>query len=445
MFDFLTAIPVFGGTLSFIVPFVIVLSIVVFIHEYGHYIVARWCGIEAETFSVGFGPVIWSRVDKQGTKWQVALIPLGGYVKFLGDLDAASTQGRSNLAQLDPKEASRRFFTAPLYKRALTVFAGPAANFLLSIAVFAGLVMYTGRAADNNVVGDIKYYGSEQITLEVGDRLVSIEGQEIEDFSSIYTYAIAADATELSAYVVERDGQLLDVIGPYPTPPLVFGVEPVSPASAAGLQEDDLILEINGQKINSFEELRLGIRNGPEGAMPIKILRDGEVLILQIEPELRDRPTAEGFERIVFLGVYGGMTIAPETYTPNPLSAVLFGIERTYRVISGSLDGIYHILVGSVGLENLQGPIGIAQVSGETASMGLVNFISLIAVISTAIGLINLFPIPVLDGGHLVLFALEGIMRRPVNERYVRVATMMGLSLLMTLMVFATFNDLLRL
>ncbi len=446
MFDILQTIPFIGGFLSVVFPFLIVLGVVVFIHEYGHYIVARWCGIHAEVFSLGFGPVIKSWHDRRGTKWQVSVIPLGGYVKFLGDRDPSSRTDSKAVQRMDEAERGRSFPGATLPRRALTVFAGPAANFLLSIVVFAGLIMYMGIAEKEAVIGSVIDVSDEAFGVRSGDLIVAVNGTPVSSYAEIFQYAIQNDPLGETIYTVERDGSRLDALGPFPFPPLVAGVEPISPASKAGLKEGDVILAVGDTEVHSFTQLRNTIIASKEEAVPLKIWRAGDEITLSITPELRDREAADGgYEQRVSIGVFGGLAFEAVTYTPAPWTALWHGMNRTWAVITASISGIYHMIVGEISVSNLQGPLGIAQISGDTASGGLFDLISLIAVISTAIGLMNLFPIPVLDGGHLVLFGYEAIWGKPPNDRIIQFAMSIGLSFLLLLMVFATYNDIMRL
>ncbi len=446
MFDILQTIPLVGGLLSVVLPFLIVLGVVVFIHEYGHYIVARWCGIHSEVFSLGFGPVIKSWRDSRGTKWQVSAIPLGGYVKFLGDRNPSSQTDNKLMQGMDEAERNRSFPGATLPRRALTVVAGPVANFILSIVIFAGLVMYTGIVKDEAVIGGVIDVSDEDFGVRSGDLIVAINGTPVTNYSEIFEYAIENDPSGDTFYTVDRDGSRLDVAGPFPFPPLVAGVEPISPASKAGLKQGDVILAVGDKEVHSFTQLRDTIIASKEEAVPLKIWRAGDNIVLSITPQLRDREAAEGgYEKRVSIGVYGGLAFEAATYTPAPWTALWRGMKRTWAVITTSISGIYYMIVGDISATNLQGPIGIAQISGDTASGGLLDLISLIGVISTAIGLMNLFPIPVLDGGHLILFGYEAVKGAPPSGRVVQFAMSIGLSFLLLLMVFATYNDIMRL
>lgn len=441
MFDFLNHIPVFGGFLSTIIPFIIVLSIVVAIHEYGHYIVGRWCGIHAEVFSLGFGPVLASKYDKHGTKWQLAAIPLGGYVKFLGDADAASSHASNNI---DPSQQHKTLNGAALYKKALTVFAGPAANFILSIFIFSGLAYYIGVLSDQPVVGKIVDLPT-QYELQEGDRISAINGQTVGSYIEIIELSAKLDPTEDRIYQITRNGKNMDVKGPFMTPAIVGAVMPVSPASKAGLKEGDVFISVDGQPINNFSQLVQHIKAADNQEINLKIWRDGREQDISITPEYRDIEVSKNtFEKRMMIGISSSYAFLAPIDSISVVDAVGVGIQRTYSTITSSLAGIIQIITGKLGADNLQGPLGIAQMSADTASTGFLSFITLIAFISTAIGFLNLLPIPILDGGHLVIFLYEAIFRRPPNEKVIHFAMTLGLSLLLCLMVFTTFNDIMR-
>jgi regulator of sigma E protease len=444
--DIISQVPVIGGFLATVLPFLLVLGIVVFVHEYGHYIVARWCGVHSEVFSVGFGPVVWSRRDRRGTLWQVAALPLGGYVKFLGDADGSSRANATAMAGMTREARARSFHGATVGRRMLTVLAGPFANFALSIAVFAGVALWQGIPTDRPTVGRIEALPNVVQPLRPGDVVLSVNGSPVETFADIYDTASAMETPAPMTFDVERAGERLSVEAPYALPPLVYGVEPLSPASEAGLRSGDVILEADRRPLVAFEDLRQTVLASEGREIPITVWRDGSTLALTIRPVERDVDDgAGGFERRVMIGVAGASLYFPATETPTPWSALGNGVARTLDVITMSLRGLKHIVLGTIGAENLQGPIGIAQISGETAAQGLTNFISLIAIISTAIGLLNLFPIPVLDGGHFAAFVIEAARGRPPSERAMQVAMTIGLGLVLFLMVFATYNDIMRL
>lgn len=443
--DLIASIPVFGGFLSTAIPFVVVLGIVVFVHEFGHYIVARWCGIRSEVFSIGFGPVIFARRDRRGTLWQLAALPLGGYVKFVGDADAGSRTDAKALDRMTPAERAASFHGAAVWRRMLTVLAGPAFNFLLSIVVFAGLVLWQGVPTERPTVGSIGTLPQTEQTLRPGDVVLAVNGSPVARFDDILRIALEMPKPGPIRVHIERNGAEQDVLAPWPLPPLVQAVEPLSPASEAGLKPGDVILKADNKPLASFEELRQAVLASGGHSIPLEVWRGGVRVILPITPAERDTESdTGGFERRVMIGVAGASLYMPATVTPAPWTAIAFGAERTVAVITQSLFGMKSILTGAIGADNLQGPLGIAQISGETASQGLGDFIGLIAVISTAIGLLNLFPIPVLDGGHFVAFVIEAVRGRPPSPAVMQVAMSIGLGLILLLMVFATYNDIMR-
>ena len=444
--EYISQIPVFGGFLSTTIAFVVVLGVVVFVHEYGHYIVGRWSGIHAEKFSLGFGPVIWSRTDKRGTQWQLAAIPLGGYVKFLGDRGAASETDFEALKEMSDADLARSFPSARLYKRALTVAAGPFANFILASIIFAGLVMFQGLATDKPTVGTLFAMPDNSYDLQVNDLILEIEGQAVADFGDIIDVTLAMDPPGDMEILVLRNDQNILVSAPYLLIPGVYGVDPLSAASTAGLKSDDFIVEAAGQSISTFGELQTIVKASGDTEIPLKVWRDGNYIDLLITPTMREFPDGEGgFTERVMIGVYGALAFRPATETPTPWNAAYIGVRQTVYYIEMSLNGIKHMFLGNLSPSNLQGPIGIAQASKDTANQGLTSLISFIALISTGIGMLNLFPIPMLDGGHLVFYLYEAVRGRPPSQKTIQAFMSIGLAMVLLLMVFATYNDLMRL
>lgn len=446
MFDFLTAIPLVGGSLAVILPFMIVLGIVIFVHEFGHYIVGRWCGIHAEAFSMGFGPVLTAWYDKRGTKWQIAALPFGGYVKFLGDANSASAGTDLEAIMAAPDHLKgKSLHEAALWKRALTVFAGPAANMVLSVFIFAVLTMASGVPTNRPVVGELQTFPGIVNELRTGDRILSINGTAVEtraDFDKFLT----EDTPEHSIYRVERDGAILEVEGPYPWLPIVAGVNPVTPAANAGLRAGDLILSVGGERVQSFPQLQTLIRRAALEEVPIVVQRGHERLDLKITPRVMPYEKEDGtFGTRTMIGIGGTAAIGPEIESVGPVDAVWYGAVSVGAIVDGWLRTIRELVTGGLALDNLQGPVGIAKASGDTASQGLTEFVFLIGFISTAIGLMNLLPVPILDGGHLVIYAYQAVFRREPPEKVLNGAMAIGLCLLLFLMVFATFNDINRL
>jgi regulator of sigma E protease len=443
--DIISFLPQFGSLFMTILAFVVALSVIVAVHEYGHYIVGRWSGIKAEVFSLGFGPVLFARNDRHGTRWQVAALPFGGYVKFLGDADAASGKDGAAMAAMPRERLRQTMHGAPLWARTATVAAGPVFNFILSILIFAGVMMGGGKTADPLTVGALKPLPVEGVTLRPGDEIVRVAGLPIPDREAAEDYDGFLDALPVQPlldYEVRRDGQVRSVMGPQLMPPLVGGLSPQSAAFDAGLQTGDVIVAVDGQPVHAFRELR-EIVEGSDGApLALSVWRAGEDLALALVPRRTDEPQAEGGFRSQWrIGVAGAMAFEAATEALGPVEALGQAVTQTGQIIEGSLSGLYHMVTGAISSCNMSGPIGIAQVSGAMASQGAESFIWFIAVLSTAVGLLNLFPVPVLDGGHLVFYAYEAVTGRPPSERALRVLMTVGLTLILSLMLFALFND----
>jgi regulator of sigma E protease len=341
----------------------------VFIHEYGHYIVGRWCGIGAETFSIGFGREVVGWTDKRGTRWKVGWLPLGGYVRFTGDMDPAS-MGK-DLDKLPPELRERSFHAKPVWQRALVVFAGPAANFLLAILIFAGFIAAFGAprtpAVVSSVVADTP---AASIGLQKGDRILSINDQEVEGFGELADYARLRPGEDVILRF-ERRGEPLE-----------------ARTRLASVQEKDRFG-------NSFRIGRLGIVTSD--------IRFEKIPVTELIPE---------------------------------------AVGITARTIENTALGLWQIISGRRPIEELGGPIKMAQVAGQVASIGPWEFVQLLAFFSINLGFINLLPVPMLDGGHLALYAVEAVRRRPLGERAQEWLFRGGLAALMTLMLVATFNDL---
>jgi regulator of sigma E protease len=441
-------LPEFGGLFMTLLAFVAALSVIVAIHEYGHYIVGRWCGIKADVFSLGFGPVLLSRVDKHGTRWQLAALPLGGFVKFKGDGDAASATHDDSVDAMPPAERRQTMLGAPLWARTLTVAAGPVFNFALSILVFGSVMMFQGQVAEPLRVGDLRDLPvSESVTLQEGDELISIAGIAMPDWESregdrFNDFIEALPEESLLDYRVRRDGREMTVQGPHPMPPLVVQLAPRSAAYETGLKQGDVIVAVAGQDIAVFDELRDVIESSNGATANLTVWRDGTLLDYDLTPKRVDEPRPEGgFETNWRIGIAGGLAFELATERKGPGAAFSDAVAQTYAVVEGSISGLYHMVTGAISSCNMSGPIGIAEVSGAMASQGLDSFIWFIAVLSTAVGLLNLFPIPVLDGGHLVFYAYEAVRGRPPSDKALRVMMTVGLTLVLSLMVFALFND----
>jgi regulator of sigma E protease len=368
----------FGDTvLGYLLPFLFVLTVVVFVHELGHFLVARWCGVAVKTFSIGFGPEIAGFNDRHGTRWRLSWIPLGGYVKFIDDDNAASA-GHKSLEQLSPDERARSFQSKPLASRAAVVAAGPIANFILAIVIFTAIFALFGERITAAKV-DIVNPGSaaERAGFLPGDRVVSIDGKTIESF-----------------------GEMQRIVGTSPDQPLHFVVD-----------------------------------------------RNGQTVELTATPERKE--ITDHFGNVIRLGLLGiQRSASPEDWTlkrHDPLTAFGMALKESYFVISQSLGYLYDVVTGREAADQLGGPIRIAQVSGQVASAGFVALLNLAAIISVSIGLLNLFPIPMLDGGHLLFYGIEAIRGRPLSESTQEIGFRIGLAFVLMLMIFATWNDLIHL
>lgn len=366
----------FGGNLAgYLVPFLFVLTIVVFFHELGHFLVARLCGIKVLTFSIGFGPEIVGFYDRYGTRWKISAVPLGGYVKFLGDENAASKPDHETAASMTDEEKAVSFIHKPVGPRAAVVAAGPIANFILAIAIFAGVFMIFGKQT---------------------------------------------------------------------TSARVDTVQPASAAQAAGFQPGDLVVAINGENIDSFAEMQRIVSINAGDPLAIEVERGGVHVTLKATPELKE--LKDKFGNVQRLGVLGiSRSMAPgdiKTEKVGPLRAVVMAVQRTWYVIDRTGSYIGGIFTGRESADQLGGPIRIAQVSGQVATAGFVPLIELTAVLSISIGLLNLFPIPLLDGGHLLFYGIEAIRGRPLPEQAQEVGFRVGFVLVLLLMGFAMRNDL---
>ena len=367
-----------GGLAGYLVPFLFVLTIVVFFHELGHFLVARMCGIKVLSFSLGFGPELFGFYDRYGTRWKISAVPLGGYVKFFGDDSAASTPDQEAAAAMSEEEKKVSFHYQPVASRAAVVVAGPLANFVLAIAIFAVIFMTVG-----------KQWTSARVDT----------------------------------------------------------VQPNSAAAAAGFKPGDLVVSIGGSKINSFSDMQRIVSVSAGEPLTIKVERAGTLTTLLATPQLRQIKDRFGNEHT--LGVLGiSRSMKPgdiKTEKMGPLTAVAAGAKETWFVIDRTVSYIGGVFAGREPADQLGGPIRIAQVSGEVATAGFTALIHLAAVLSISIGLLNLFPIPLLDGGHLLFYGIEAVRGQPLSERAQEMGFRIGLAIVVMLMIFATFNDILHL
>lgn len=432
-----------GSTLWTLLAFFVALAVIVTVHEYGHYIVGRWSGIRAEVFSVGFGPRLLARTDRRGTVWQVAAVPLGGYVRFLGDENAASAGPGG---RVDPALRRQTLHGAPLWARFATLLAGPVFNFILSIAIFGGFAVVQGIALDEVRVGRISE-APPAITneLQPGDRILAIGDQPVASWGDLGRAVGELPVASSQDWQVERDGRRLTVTGPDPMPARIGGVAPRSPAASAGLREGDVVLAIDGQPVTRFTQMREAVEAAQGAPLALSLWRPGlGDLEVTLTPRLSDLPAqGGGFEQRWLIGVTGGDSFfTPQTRSAGPLEALRIGARQTWGIIWSSITGLWAMISGQIGTCNLGGAISIAESTGQAASAGGANFLWWIAVLSAAIGFLNLLPIPVLDGGHLMFYTYEAVRGRPPSDKVLNVLTAIGMAAVLSLMIFGLTNDL---
>ena len=437
-------IPTFGSFAWTIAAFVIALSVIVAIHEYGHYIVGKWSGIKADVFSIGFGPVLASRIGKDGTRWQIAALPFGGFVKFKGDTSAASDRPDEEvLSAMTEEERRQTMHGAPLWARAATVFAGPAFNFALSFLLFAAVLFARGVATDPITVAETHAVPIQAEALLPGDVLLEIDGRAVPTTEEFSGFGDELEPSPTLSYKVLRDGEERIVEGPWLFPALAVSVTPGSAAEKGNLLVGDVVTAIDGVDVFDFGQLRDAIGASDGNPVELTIWRDGETVDVTLHPERRDLPLRDGgFETRYLIGVGGGLIFEPQNEAPTITAALSYGVSQTIFIVKSSVSGLYHMIAGKISTCNLSGPIGIAETSGHAASQGWISFVWFIAVLSTAVGFLNLFPIPVLDGGHLVFHAFEWATGRPPSDRALRYLMAGGLTIMLALMVFAVGNDL---
>lgn len=442
--DLTSLLPEMGGLAFTLAAFVVALSIIVAVHEYGHYIVGRWSGIHAEVFSIGFGPVLWRRTDRRGTVWQVSALPFGGFVKFLGDADATSVRADGAVPEA---ERRRTMSGAPIWARSLTVAAGPAFNFLFSIVVFAGWILWQGQAQDTPRLGAL-HPMPVATELREGDLILAIDDQPVADLEGFFRVADSLPGAERHLYRVDRDGQVLEVAGPHPVPARAASIALQSAARDAGMQAGDVVLSVDGQPIRAFGELPALVAAAEGRPVALEVWRPlatggHETLSLELTPRRTDLPLRDGgFETRWLIGLTSAAFFEHPT-RPVPLTEVLpRAAGQTWDVVARSISGLTHMVAGAISSCNLSGPVGIARTSGAMAQEGLASFVFFLAVLSTAVGLLNLFPIPILDGGHLVFHAWEAVTGKPPSERVLGALMALGIAILGSLMLFALGNDL---
>jgi len=414
------------------------------VHEYGHYIVGKWTGIKADVFSVGMGPVVLSRVDKNGTTWQLAAIPFGGFVKFKGDANISSSHVDPKTSAYNKSDLRATLHGAPLWARTATVAAGPVFNFVFSIIIFFSLFVSVGQVREPLTISKINPLPFIN-QLKEGDEIISISGFQLSSASSIkdmLEYIENIDKKSIE-YEVRRDGEIFNLSGPPVDLPRISGLVPLSAAVEASLNAGDVILEINGEPINKFNQLKEAVEKSAGSPINLTVWREEKIFQTTIVPKREDIPQPEGgFITKWRIGIIG--SIYPfELLTESipVLQAIKLSFFQTYSIITSSINGLYHIIAGNISTCNLSGPIEIAEISSHMAKEGLQSFIQTLALFSAAIGFMNLLPIPVLDGGHLVFFAYEAIFKKPPNQKAFSALMTVGFAFILFFMMFAIFND----
>lgn len=435
--------PQFGNFVITVLAFVLCLSVIVFVHEFGHYFIGKLSGIHAEVFSIGFGPVIISAYDKRGTKWQLAAFPLGGYVKFLGDKNPASSPD-PEIDKRDEQNLLRKsMHGAPLWARFITVAAGPLFNFIFSGLIFFLIFMDQGMTKLPLTV-DKTFDTPYEQKFEKGDVVRSVNGLKINnDLKKLNDQLGGVFANKPLTYVVERNGILITLENIIQNPPRISQVLPKSSAISAGLEKGDLILSLNSREIKNFNEIKDFVEASQGEGFIVEYWREGLVYETRLTPQIVDVPIETGgFERIYRVGIVSDYFPFQPAMTKQSISwAFLSSIKSIYLIMEGSVKGLYHIVFGNISSCNLSGPISIAETSGQMVKQGSLNYLWFIAVLSTAIGMINLFPIPVLDGGHLMFFTVEALIGRKPNQKIVNTFMALGFALLVGLMLFSVLND----
>lgn len=368
MFDFVFWL------LSYVIPFLAVLTVIVFVHEMGHYLVARWNGVAIDAFSIGFGRELIGWTDRQGTRWKISAIPLGGYVRFTGDMNAASVPDPDAVAAADPELAPRLFANKNVWRRIAVVVAGPVANVLLTFFILYGLLVGYGRYTLEPVIGEV------------------IAG---------------------------------------------------SVAEAAGIEAGDHILSVDGYAVHGFEDFQRYVATSPQRPVDIALERDGVVQSLVLTPEAVEVEDRFGNNnRIGRIGVSRDVEQADVTlYRPGPVEAVGMTFEEIRFIIQRTGQFLGDFFVGRGDVEQLGGPVKVARVSGEVATLGIVALINLTALLSLNIGIFNLLPVPMLDGGHLLYYLVEAVRGRPLSLKVQEIGFRFGFALVLALMVFTLFND----
>ncbi|WP_154115345.1 sigma E protease regulator RseP [Vibrio cincinnatiensis] len=451
-----------SGILWNFIAFVVALGILVAVHEYGHFWVARKCGVKVEKFSIGFGRSIWKRMGKDGTEYSISIIPLGGYVKMLD----------SRVAEVPLDQLPLAFDKQPLWQRSAIVSAGPIFNFLFALVAY-WLVFLIGVPAVKPVIGEVTPYSiAADAGVVPGMEIKAVSGMKTLDWESVNMGLIRHIGSPSLTLTVSSPGSIgveeiktfdlqswnfapetesaMEALGFKPFLPAVStelaSISSGSAGERAGLQVGDVLTRINGQAISSWQQAVSDIQANPQRALILEVERNQDVVVLSLTPDSRKLNNGEV---IGFAGIAPQVASWPEGYRFElqfgPFESIGKAFDKTGQVIQLTLSMLKKLIVGDVGLNNLSGPISIAKGAGTTADYGLVYFLGFLALISINLGIINLVPLPMLDGGHLLFFAIEAVTRRPVPEKVQEMGYRVGGIIIFSLMALAIFNDFTRL
>ncbi len=450
---------------NYVLPFLVILTILVFVHEMGHYYVAKRAGVRVEAFSIGFGPEIFGWTDKAGTRWRFAAIPLGGYVKMFGESERELDADGKEIG-LTPAEKAVSFQHKRLGQRAAIVFAGPFINYLFAILVLGILFAVAGQSFTPSIIGSVTAGGpAEKAGLKTGDKIVQVAGHDVERFEEIIQ-SLGIRPGERVAMVIERDGQRrgIDVdvgvriitdkrgnqapfgelgAGPF-VPPVVGRVVADSAAEAAGLKPGDVFVKLKGQPIETFDDVRKIVLANAEMPLDLVVRRGESEVSVVITPKWQTGKDKEG-NTVRVGGVIGVSPQAAFRKQHGIGDSFVQAVRETYGLTVATFTAIGQMIAGTRSTRDLSGPLRIAEISGDMAQNGFYNFFWFLGVLSLHLCIINLLPVPMLDGGHLLFYGFEALRGKPLGQRAQEYGFRIGLALVITLMVFATWNDLVHL